>query len=60
MVEKHYRRKDLETLLGLSRSTLYNMMNDGTFPRPIRLGRKAVAWPHSAIEDWLAAQKQSR
>ena len=53
MVEKHYRRTELEGLTGLSRSTIYAMMADGKFPRPIRLSAKAVAWPESKISEWL-------
>ncbi len=53
-MEKHYRRADVEAATGLSRSTLYAMMDRGEFPRPKRIGRRAVAWPESSIVDWLA------
>ncbi|MCK8485545.1 AlpA family phage regulatory protein, partial [Aliiroseovarius sp. S2029] len=33
---KIYRRPDVEQLVGLSRSTLYAMMAEGTFPKPIK------------------------
>lgn len=54
MLEKHYRRPEVEEITGLSRTTIYRMMNDGEFPRPIRLTRKAVAWPEHVIAEWLA------
>ena len=41
--------------IGLSRSTIYKMMDAGEFPKPIKLTRKAVAWPESAITEWLAS-----
>lgn len=53
MVEKHYRRDELLALLGLSTSTLYRLMADDEFPRPVRLTGNIVAWPESAISDWL-------
>ncbi len=53
MVEKHYRRTEVEELTGLSRSTIYAMIADGTFPRPVRMTAKAVAWPESSIAEWL-------
>ncbi|RRQ21971.1 helix-turn-helix transcriptional regulator [Thiohalobacter thiocyanaticus] len=46
---------------GLSRSTIYLRVNEGTFPKPISLGARAVGWLESEIEDWLTQQvKQSR
>ena len=51
----YYRRKALEDKLGLSRSTIYRMMNHGEFPRPVRIGRRAVGWRSSDVEEWLKA-----
>ena len=56
MAEKHLRRPAVEAATGLSRSTIYEMMDRGEFPRPIRVGRRAVAWPESAVLAWLAAR----
>ena len=55
-IEKHYRRKEVESLTGLSRSTIYAMMSAGEFPKPIRLGRRAVAWRASDIANWLSSR----
>lgn len=54
MPEKHYRRIAVEEITGLSRSTIYDMMDREEFPRPVRIGRRAVAWPESKITEWLA------
>ncbi|MCK0102352.1 AlpA family transcriptional regulator [Pseudohalocynthiibacter sp. F2068] len=54
MVEHHLRRPAVEAATGLSRSTIYDMMNKGEFPRPIRIGRRAVAWSETSINDWLS------
>ena len=54
MVEKHYRRKELENLTGLSRSTIYDLMTKGKFPRPIKLTGRVVGWPESAVAAWLS------
>jgi prophage regulatory protein len=56
MLDRHYRRKDVETITGLSRSSLYLLMSRGEFPRPVKITGKAVAWPESAISEWLAAR----
>jgi prophage regulatory protein len=38
---------------GLSRSTIYLRMAEGTFPKPISLGDRAVGWVEDEITDWL-------
>ncbi|MEY8118517.1 helix-turn-helix transcriptional regulator [Falsihalocynthiibacter sp. BN13B15] len=53
MIQRHYRRTEVEKITGLSRSLIYSMMDEGEFPRPMRMGKKAVAWQESAIVDWL-------
>jgi len=59
MADKHLRRAAVEDLTGLARSTIYDLMAKGQFPRPVRLTGKAVAWPESAIADWLASRKSA-
>jgi prophage regulatory protein len=41
---------------GLSRSTLYRLIADEQFPRPVRLGPRAVAWRRSDVEAWSEAR----
>lgn len=38
---------------GLQRSTIYERMAKGTFPKNINLGGRAVAWRQSAIQAWV-------
>ena len=45
-------RTEVETQTRLSRSTIYRQMEQGLFPRPIRVGVRAVAWWESDINDW--------
>jgi prophage regulatory protein len=56
MSEKYLRRPAVEAMTGLSRSTIYNLMSSGDFPRPVRLTKKAVAWPESVVVDWLKSR----
>ncbi|TPL00684.1 AlpA family transcriptional regulator [Mesorhizobium sp. B2-4-14] len=46
------RRPDVLRLTGLSPSSLYEVMKAGTFPLPIRIGPKAVAWDTDEITEW--------
>ena len=41
---------------GLSRSTLYRLIADEQFPRPVRLGPRAVAWRRTDVEAWGEAR----
>lgn len=56
MAERHLRRAAVESITGLARSTIYDLMAKGLFPRPVRLTGKAVAWPESKITEWLASR----
>lgn len=38
---------------GLSRSTLYRKMQNGTFPRNVQISLRCTGWRESAIESWL-------
>ena len=50
------RRPRVEQVVGLSRSTLYAKVADGSFPPPIKLGKRAVGWRESDIDAWLASR----
>lgn len=54
--EKHLRRLAVQEITGLSRSAIYDLMARGDFPRPVKLTAKAVAWPESAIAEWLESR----
>ncbi|QEQ97323.1 helix-turn-helix transcriptional regulator [Neptunomonas concharum] len=47
------RRPEVEQLVGLSRSTIYNRLEKGTFPKPVPLGGRLVAWVESDIQAWI-------
>lgn len=39
---------------GLSRSTMYRKMDNGTFPRSIKISARCTGWRESAVAEWLA------
>lgn len=63
---KILRRKELVALVGLSISACYEKMNarspryDASFPKPIKLGKKAVGWIEIEVLNWLRNQMQLR
>ena len=38
---------------GLSRSTIYAKVKQGTFPAPVQLGLRAVGWVDFEISNWI-------
>ena len=38
---------------GLSRSTLYRKIQQGTFPKQLRISERCMGWRESAVEAWL-------
>ena len=44
----------------LSRSTVYAMMADGRFPKPMKLGERAVGWSEAEIAAWLESRIAAR
>lgn len=49
------RRREVEMLVGFSRSTIYRRMARNEFPRPVDLGGGMVGWRESAIDAYLQA-----
>jgi len=39
---------------GLSRSTLYRKISDGSFPHQVKIGERSAGWRESAINQWIA------
>lgn len=48
----------LKEEIGLSTSTIYQMMLEGTFPRPIKLGKRAVGWHPEDIKKWIRDRQE--
>ena len=58
MQNRILRRSQVEAQIGLSRSSIYQMMSEGEFPLPIKLGKRAVGWAQSDIDEWLNNRQQ--
>ena len=41
---------------GLSRSSIYLRMSEGTFPRQISLGARSIGWIDSEVQEWISSQ----
>lgn len=54
------RRKEVEKLTTLSRSRIYDLMKQGLFPKPARLGSMLVAWVEAEVMEWIDARIAER
>lgn len=58
--ERLLRIKEVLCITGLSKTHVYRLIEFGDFPRPVRISPKAVAWPDSEVQGWIAARMQAR
>ena len=59
MFPKLMRRPEVEQAVDLSRASIYRLMSEGQFPRPIRIGKRAVRWRATDVLDWLDSRAQT-
>lgn len=56
MRDKFIRLPDVIDATGLSKSTIYFRIAEGTFPKQIPLGPRLVVWVESDIQNWISEQ----
>lgn len=60
------RLPELLTTIGLTRSTVDNFLSkksphyDATFPKPIKLGGRAIGWLESEVIEWIQSRIDAR
>jgi prophage regulatory protein len=57
--ESLIRIKEVCLLVGVSRSTIYRMVDDGNFPSPLDLGERFKAWQKKTIIDWITSHHET-
>jgi len=50
--ERIYRRDELTAVTGYGIDRIYQLVDEGSFPRPIPLGKRAVGWLSSEVREW--------
>jgi prophage regulatory protein len=65
MVPRILRRQLVEAQTGLSRSKIYDLVTREQFPRPVKIGARAVGWVEADIAAWInekieAAKREGR
>ena len=48
--------RDVTAMTALSRSAVYALMAESRFPKPIRVGSRAVRWVEQEVLDYIASR----
>jgi prophage regulatory protein len=56
---KLLRLPQVKSITGLSKSSIYARISEGTFPQQIPLGPRLVVWVESDIQKWAKVVKSS-
>ena len=59
ITESIARLPQVRSLTGLSKTTLYARIREGSFPAPISLGGSSVGWLASEVSAWIEQQKSA-
>ncbi len=60
MVQRILRRREVTSVSGLPTSTLYEQIALGLFPKPVKLGERAVGWLEDEVNAWQEARIAER
>jgi len=60
MIKKIYRLPEVMDMTGLSRSSIYLRVSTDEFPKPVKIGRRAVGWPEDTIIAWQAKMMEAQ
>ena len=52
------KRREVQTMIGLGKTRLYQMVRAGEFPPPFQIGPRAVRWKESEVIAWLEARER--
>ena len=60
MIKKMYRLPEGMDMTGLSRSSIYLRVSTDEFPKPVKIGRRAIGWPEDSIIAWQAKMMEAQ
>lgn len=57
MPDKVHRMLSTLDITGLCKSSLYDQLKKGQFPKPVMLGKRAVGWRESDLMAWVQSRQ---
>ncbi len=52
--ERLLRLNEVEMMVGLRKSSIYDLMRRGEFPAAVKLSRRAVCWSQSSVQQFIS------
>lgn len=50
----------VEIKTGKKRSSIYAMIEDNKFPKPVKIGERSSAWVEHEVDEWIQQRMLSR
>lgn len=60
MTHNILRLPEVKQKTGQSRSTIYDKVQRGDFPAPVKIGERAVGWVEAEVDAWVKARIEAR
>lgn len=51
------RLPEVEAVVGVKKSKIYSLVQEGQFPAPVRLGPRSVRWRLTDVQAWIDGLK---
>ena len=45
---------------GIGKTSVYKLLNEGAFPKPVSIGGRAVRWVSTEIQSWILERVEER
>lgn len=58
-VTRFIRLPELLSMIGLSRTRVYELIEQGSFPQQVKLSSRAVAWSQEQVMEWMSRRMRS-
>jgi prophage regulatory protein len=59
MEQVFMRKKEVLAIIGMKTTWLFEAVKEGSFPRPVRLGARAVGWRTTDVKKWIDSRKEA-
>lgn len=56
--KKYLKLNDIADLIGVSRTTVWKIRQDPTFPVGKKISKQVHVWPRESVENWLEDKKK--
>lgn len=47
------RLPEVQNIIGCKKASIYKMLEEGKFPKPIRYSPRLVVWPETVVLQWV-------